>query len=445
MKKVNKTIREFGNVWRQSDFEYTTVQESFDQIYLSDADFSHLLHFIEENKDTSIDQIFQVGRKKGKPYIKVKNYVGIIETRNGSSLEILPKIYGLSIAGDKEQATSRNIFLRMLRCLKDTPFVSIKNAHLRTKSFPILEVFITVFLAEIQQLFKVGLKQEYQLIEGQQNFLKGKLLIQEQQRRNALRPHQFYVAYDELRFNNPSNRLIKSCLRLLLSASSSIANQNKIRHYLAKFDPIPFSNNHILDLQKAKQDNRLHLHYKKPLAWSKIFLNGQSFTNFKGKSLNHALLFPMEHIFENYVGIQIKKHLPDYKVQLQDKRFHLINEHLGKPKFRLRPDIVLSKEETMIIIDTKWKIINENRPRANYKITQSDLYQLFGYGEKYEQSGKSPILILLYPMQENFTKPLPVFHYYSARLPLYVLPFNLANDNIGNEIKNITEAYLRNT
>ena len=56
--------------------------------------------FIEENQNQDdFDKAFSIYQKKGKRFIKVKNYVGVIETKQGVVIEILPKTFcfGLSL------------------------------------------------------------------------------------------------------------------------------------------------------------------------------------------------------------------------------------------------------------------------------------------------------------------------------------------------------------
>ncbi len=421
MKKRSKVIREFGKIWKREDFAEAELQENPDQIFLSTGDFIHLIAFIEENRHTEINKAFQIARQKGKSFIQVKNYVGIIETKEGVTVEILPKVYTASDTLEKQQ----QLFLRMLRQLRNSPFISIKNAHLKISPFPILEVFISGFLNELKKLQKTGLKKDYRTQSSNQRFLRGKLLFHKQLKNNLTKPHLLYAEHDNHLLDTPANRLLKTCLKLLLKKSKSIRNQNQIRHQLLYFDSVSISENILADLQRIDHENRLYRHYQQCLRWTRIFLMGQSFTNFKGRHLNQALLFPMERIFEDYVGVHIKKQLLDFDVKLQDKRFHLINEHLGKPKFRLRPDIVIRSADKLLIIDTKWKNIDQNRPKANYEIRQSDMYQLFAYGEKYRQTGLSPTLVLLYPKQPNLTRPLPLFKYHPDHLPLYIIPVDL--------------------
>ena len=61
-------------------------------------------------------------------------------------------------------------------------------------------------------------------------------------------------------------------------------------------------------------------------------------------------------------------------------------------KFRLRPDIcVYDGKELKIIIDTKWKKLDQSKPHN--KVSQSDMYQMYAYGKEFQ----CPKTILLYP------------------------------------------------
>lgn len=350
--------------------------------------------------------------------------MGVIETRDGTVVEILPKIYS-----DKQIETTeiRKIFLRMLRFLRDSPFKDIDVAHLRTENFPILEIFITIFLDELSKLIQKGIAKEYVNIEDNASFLKGKLLFTQHIKYNLTHKERFFVSYDEFLSDRPENRLIKSTLLFLSKRSKSNANQKRIREFIFTFDDIPASTDSDIDFSKVKM-TRLIKHYEKILTWCRVFLKKESFTNFKGKAISFAILFPMEKIFEDYVGAMFKKsNLSMMDVSLQHSRYNLIEDHAGKPKFKLRPDITAKcKEERFIILDTKWKLINQKMLDKNYYISQDDIYQMFAYAEKYD----SEELYLLYPQNEEFTEKLPVFEYYkNKRMTLHVCPVPLRLDN----------------
>ena len=415
-------IREFGIIYNKKD--YPNGIDSFNSIFIDDKPFNSLRNFIAENidEDIEIDSAFLVHRKKGKDFIRVKNYVGVIETRDHTSIEILPKIY-LEKTKD-EVGNTRKVFLRMLRHLKNSPFKSIDNAFLKTTKFPLLEIFIYTFLAELEVLVKRGIRKHYVNINENVRFLKGSLDFSKQVRFNLLHKERFFVKYDEFSEDIPHNRLIKSTLLLLLKKTRSPKNKIRIHEFLAFMENVQESKNIHKDLSHINNLNRLFSDYAKILPWTKVFLLGESFTNFKGNSLNKAILFPMERIFEDYIGSGFKRYYSNSEVTLQEKKMALVNKHNGSKKFKLKPDIIIFGDQNLII-DTKWKIIDQSKSRENYKISQADMYQLYAYGKKYSNTmNPEPGLVLLYPKQELFNKPLSDFHY-EENLILQAIPVDL--------------------
>ena len=75
---------------------------------------------------------------------------------------------------------SKQILLNCLATLKDSPFKQSHIASLQSLNLPLLEVFIQMFLAELERLIHRGLKSDYREIAQNRAFLKGKLLFNEQ-------------------------------------------------------------------------------------------------------------------------------------------------------------------------------------------------------------------------------------------------------------------------
>lgn len=414
----------------RADYPGEQPHDQFDCIYLEKKDFCNLRDFVTENRDVTveIEETFSFTRSGGKEVIRIRNYVGIIETKSKTIVEVLPKIYlgAGTRTEDEEVRQTRLIFLRMLRYLRDAPFKKIDEAHLRITRFPILEVFISSFLSELDLLVKQGINKHYVSQEINHSILKGRLLFHEQIRQNLIHPERFFIHYEEFSENIPQNRIIKSALSKISTKSRSIINQNLIRQFLFILDEIPLSEDIETDLAACRQKNRLFSHYQQVLTWSSVFLKDQSFTNFRGKHINQAILFPMERIFEDYVAAGFKKYLKEYSIVTQEKKHHLVDFHIDAPKFRLKPDIVLRNDNTIFIIDSKWKLIEESSPQKNYGISQQDMYQLFGYGEKYhDKECLMTRLFLLYPKYERFGEKLPIFTYKEG-MQLEVLPFDLS-------------------
>ena len=382
-----------------------TITE-FERVYQHDIgkkDFGDIENFILKNSDENAP-FLRIASGVGGKFIQARNYVGVLQTKNGLTIEILPKI------ADKNDAErSKAVFIKMLRTLKNFPFKSSNLASLKTQNLPLLEIFISMFLCELEALVKKGIKSDYVALEENLNFLRGKLNINEQIKRNSIHKERFYVGYSEFLSDIKINRIIKTTLKFLYKKSNSSKNQQKIRELLFIFDE-------VLECEDYKNFfaklviNRQVKHYEQTLLWCKIFLFNNSFTPHKGVDLAFALLFDMNALFESYVGNFIKKSFPGTILQHSEK--HLIEE----PKsFKLRPDIFLKGK---FIADTKWKIVS-----SRDDISQADLYQLYAYGKKHECSN----LYLIYPKIEGIKQDFMKFGYDDEML-LEILYFDLEKD-----------------
>lgn len=410
-----------------------------DKCYVSYKSFQNLRNFVTEQNAFSdeVNLVFSYGKRNSIEYIYVKNYVGVIETADGCSIEILPKLYLPEVKVENSIINeTRRIFLRMLRHLKDSPFKNIDLAHITTQHFPILEVFISCFLHEFEVLLKKGLKQSYVNIEENAYFCKGKFKITENQKFNFVNKARFFISYDLFSYNIPQNRLIKSTLQLLRGKSKSSGNIRRILDFLSLLDDIPFSSNYNKDFADSANQDRSFSQYSQILNWARVFLGNNSFTNFKGKYLNNAILFPMEKIFEDYIAHIFLRYATFEKLEINIHKLFLVEDHSGKSKFRLYPDIIGYKKDVVKIFDTKWKIIDQGKPSKNYNISQPDMYQLYAYGKKYQEKSQVSVF-LLYPMTEKFKKPLSDFVFEAnSKLILKAIPIDLTQpgDKIYSEL-----------
>jgi len=354
--------------------------------FISETTFEELERFVLDNEETS--QYLKITTKR--PFGKVlqaQNYVGIIQTKDGTTIEILPKITSLS-DDKKDEVKVKNILLNMLKTLRKSPFKNLKMANLKKERTPLLEIFITMFLDELTKLIKKGIKSDYITKEENLKFLKGKLQISQQIKYNSIHKERFHVEYQEFISDRIENRLIKTTLEFLYKKSKLNSNKKRIREFIFVFDEIGISHNIKIDFDKVKV-NRQMKDYEQVLLWAKTFLLGNSFSPYKGKDVAFALLFDMNMLFESYVGKYLKKY--SINVKLQDSIHHLAYLE-GNGKFKLKPDIVIENDKQIIIADTKWKLLSEDKTHQG--INQSDMYQLFAYGTKYKECND---MYLIYP------------------------------------------------
>lgn len=404
--KNSFSILEYRSIYHSQDDNYKLDEQK--NLSVPKKVFDDLKQFVLKNNEQTL--FLKPSYKNGLgETLQAQNYVGVIQTKDGTTIEILPKIQNLDVD------ESKKILIKMLKTLRKSPFKNFNIAHLQSSKLPLFEIFITMFLEELAKLIQKGIKSDYITKEENLKFLKGKLKINEQIKKNYIHKENFFVEYQEFLSDRVENRLIKTTLEFLYKRSKSNKNQQRIREFLFVFDGIKVSHNIKNDFSKVKL-NRQMKDYEQTLLWCRTFLLENSFSPYKGSDIAFALLFDMNLLFESYVGHYLRKKGLD--VSLQDKGKYLVEE---PSKFALKPDIVINDKDEQLIADTKWKIIKSEKD-----ISQADMYQLYAYGTKYTQCKK---LYLIYPYDDNH---LDLRYLYQKeeenKLVLNVLFFDLSSD-----------------
>ncbi|MCT7546708.1 McrC family protein [Aliarcobacter cryaerophilus] len=370
------------------EFEYLQYKDNTKDNFIKKETFDSLEKFVLENEKTA--QYLKITTKNGfGKVLQTQNYVGVIQTKDGTTIEILPKIKNATTE------KSKDILIKMLRTLKNSPFKNLSVANLKSSKIPLFEIFISMFLEELTILVRNGIKSNYISKEENLKFLKGKLKISEQIKYNTIHKERFFVQYEEFISNRVENRFIKTTLQFLYNKSKLNKNQQRIREFLFVFDEIEISYNIKTDFSKIKL-NRQMKDYEQVLLWCKTFLFENSFSPYKGNDIAFALLFDMNLLFESFVYSYLKKSSNFQDIKSQDRTHHLAYEN-GIGRFRLKPDIVINGGK--IIADTKWKILSEDK--AYNGVLQDDMYQLYAYGTKYDNCEK---IYLIYPFDELIIK-----------------------------------------
>lgn len=374
-----------------------------------------------------------------KDKLQAKNFVGLIQTKSGFCLEILPKIvnknnldkctcngkikakinedkikefvessldssnktFEYQLESNCEICEAKNILFNCLKTLKNSPFKKSNFSNLNIAKMPILEVFINMFLDELNILVNRGIKHDYKTESKNRNFLKGKLEFNQNIKYNFVHKERFFSSADEFVSDIAPNRLIKSTLILLSRQNLGTTTSARLNQMRFIFDSINESKNIDNDFNKCQQGRSLKS-YELILTWCSVFLKKSSFINYSGDSKSFALLFDMNVLFESFVAHCFKKFASkEYKIFIQSSKKFLISCSESGNLFQLKPDMIAESKQDLIIMDTKWKNLDSsssNDERQN-GVSQSDLYQMFAYALKYKNTESKKVkVILIYPL-----------------------------------------------
>lgn len=356
------------------------------------------------------------GLRKGR--LHAQNYVGIIETRRGTVIEILPKI-DLSRDGDED---TRRVFLSMLRSWRGLGHAQLDGASIRSvRHLDMFEAFVHLFLTSVVLLTRRGLARRYRTREANLPRLRGRILFPRHVRENLVDRSMFYVGYDEFTANRPANRLIHLALQRLAAVVRHPANRQRVHQLRIMFSDVPTSTNRDDDWARHRVDRSMR-HYDSVMPWVRLFLFGHGLATFSGRYVSRALLFPMEEVFEDFVTAAVRRHQQRFEVRAQGPKRPLATDVADRPAFWMKPDIALMERgQVRFILDAKWKRVDLGE--RNHGVSQADAYQLFAYGRMYGCRR----VVLVYPRTAAFRGTVRFRFAGDEDLELACFPFDVSD------------------
>ncbi|MBH2729218.1 McrC family protein [Serratia marcescens] len=362
--------------------------------------------------------------------LKLGSYVGYLQSPDGEGIEILPKA---NLGYDNPQQTRKVLQRMLLAALNIRPRVA-GPAVLMRMNVPLHEWIFSQFLSELQVLVTRGLRFDYCRVDEESRFIRGQLQIQRQRLQSPAHQNLFHISHDVYSPDRLENRLLKTALNYVLATCKNSENwrlANELSHRMAG---IPLQTNPHRELRHWKNSKLMQV-YNDVHPWCELILEKMNPNFQQGNHKGISLLFPMEKLFEKYVEVSLRSHMRKGSQLVSQACSQYLLEHTvdnsDKPQamFWLKPDLLLSTSNGAQTLDTKWKLIDQSVWQADkkYNIAQSDLYQMFAYGHKY-QNGQGHMM-LIYPKHLSFNQSLPPFHYSNA-LKVWVVPFCLDSQKL---------------
>ena len=374
--------------------------------------------------------------------IKSKQFVGFISLKS-KTIQVLPKLLKNS-----QENTDSSIIKNLLFMLSFTKKLGIKETDISKlgDSENLYEIIIYLFAKNLLELLKKEIYRTYETREENLNYLKGKLLITDQIKKNQFDKTKFYVSHDELIENNLLNQVFKTTITKLINFTKSNKNFKLLTECDLILDNVSNKNLKLIDCEKLNF-NRLNKNYENSFNLAKLLLFGNS-TSFESSNLDsYSFMFDMNKLFEEFIGEFIKRYFGEHykEIYLQkSNKYVFAKEYNDKNYFNLKPDIYFKKfDGKALIIDTKYKILNENKSYSG--VQQGDIYQMFMYGLRYFNNENVKKIILLYPQETNHNYELENSYISEENINIAIksinLHFNLISnkENLISQLKEVLE------
>ncbi len=326
--------------------------------------------------------------------IKFTNYVGVIQVGD-LTIEVLPK----ADKADNHEKWRQALMLMLIQC-KKVQVKSISEAQLKLRSSTLLDIILEGFLTEIEYLIAIGLVKGYRKIDSNKTSLKGRILFNQHLAKNLTHRELFFTRSEVYDYNIVWNQILKLALQIIVTTVRNNVLRIRANKLLWYFDDID-QPNFVPKVFSNLRYNRKTESYRKAIGLAELIILSFSPDVKSGLKNVLAVLFDMNSLFEEYVYMLFKK---------EEKSFSHVNlsiEPQSSKSFwsnrKIRPDMVLRydhPERMRIIIDTKWKILEDYHP------SDDDLKQMYAYNLHFNASRS----VLLYPKINQIYQPPVEFH-----------------------------------
>ena len=346
--------------------------------------------FYSENSEDKIEsqRFMQFIHKSNE--LKSNKYVGVIHF-NSNKINLLPKIF---FDSNKEYKTEevnqiQNHILWWLSYCRKIKFPNYQ-ASLGSAKSDFFEVLIYLFSKYTRELLSSSIYQQYEEVNKELSFMKGRLKINEYINENISKGKWHYLncTYDAFVFDNEFNRIIKYVTTILFNVTSSQDNKKNLREILFILDE-------VLDEKASAEQcekitfNPMFGEFETVRDYCKLFLTNCVSFDYKNDLKLFAFLLPMEYVFEDFIFGFIEKEIPSILAKAQPSDIYLDESEV----FNLKPDLFIKTELKSLIADTKYKIVYSDEKDPKKGISQSDLYQMLAYAVRF----KVDEIILFYP------------------------------------------------
>ena len=234
--------------------------------------------------------------------LRAGQVVGILITPS-RALEILPKIDG-DAGAEEDIGVVRSALIRMLAVAWQLKVADGELAAMDSQRHDLLELLIGLFADRLLAAVRRGLPRRYIAHEEDLKLLRGSLDVTRQLTHLVVRPDRLACRFDELSEDTPLNRIFKAAVSRLSGLTRSSANMRRLSELAARFEYVCDASEPLREPVRLDRTNTtFHDLYR----LARLFLSGDWQSAAGGRADGFALLFPMNTLFEAFVGQSLKR------------------------------------------------------------------------------------------------------------------------------------------
>lgn len=292
---------------------------------------------------------------------------------------------------------------------------------------------------------KRGLNRTYAEKTEPLSCLRGKINVTESIRQQTIIKQQLVCTYDEFSPDSYMNRILKTTMELLLRYDILKTRKKELRNLLLYFKDIK-----TIDIYNINWKFRFHRNnqsYQMLMSVCYLILKGLLQTTADGsvKLMQFLDEQRMCRLYEKFILEYYKKEHPEIKASASQISWQLDDEFSSMLPI-MQTDIMLSKENTTLIIDAKYYTYTTQTQYSSNTLHSGNLYQIFTYVKnKDAEYGEVPHTVsgmLLYAKTDEVIQPNQIYHMSGNKISVRTLDLNQPFKEIANQLDDIVKEHF---
>ena len=267
-----------------------------------------------------------------------------------------------------------------------------------------------MFVQNLEKAFLLGLPKSYKSINHHEMKLKGKIDI------NRFIKHDIPFK-GKVSSTSREQKEIQEIIDTLYKAVKIIDKNNKvftknishIKTHLKQNKSNSYVSNETINkaLKSKALQNPIFTPYKKVLEYARLIINGNNIEEKNdGKSETYGFIINVAELFEIYVTKLLQKEFSDWYVD--SPKIELYDTPSMFYKRKIIPDIVMIRENDVMVFDTKYKkMLFRERYQHGGDVDRNDFFQINTYMSYYQNKNYNvKVGGLLYPIEKKFEESI---------------------------------------
>lgn len=307
------------------------------------------------------------------------------------------------------------------------------------------DLLSAILVKGITVQIKRGLNRTYTERTEPLSCLRGKINVTESIRQQTIIKQQLVCTYDEFSVDSYMNRILKTTMKLLLRYDISKIRKKELRNLLLYFKDIK-----TIDIYNINWKFRFHRNnqsYQMLMSVCYLILKGLLQTTADGsvKLMQFLDEQRMCRLYEKFILEYYKKEHPEIKASASQISWQL-DDGFSFMLPIMQTDIMLSKENTTLIIDAKYYSHTTQTQYGSNTLHSGNLYQIFTYVKnKDAEYGETPHTVsgmLLYAKTDETIQPNHIYHMSGNKISVRTLDLNQPFKEIANQLDNIVKEHF---